>query len=141
MTIDKQQPLVVAAYGSGGAGIKQINQAIGAAWEKVLADPDAHKEAADLLGVPFEELAERFPTSPYEAKPSQAGFGPLETALLVFVGNVAYDVAKELAKKAAEGALRTVWERVVQPKVKLLLPSAGLGSEKKLDEKRDADTT
>jgi hypothetical protein len=132
-------PLVVDGYGSGAPGTAKLNQAIEVAWRDVLADPDSRREAAAILGIEPDELAKHFPVSPYEAEPNEAGFGPVEAAILVFVGNVAYDVAKGLAKKGVDAALSAMWKKVIRPKVEGLLPWGALDGNKPVDRKGQDD--
>jgi hypothetical protein len=135
MGADDKLQRMVAGYGKGGAGIKQLNEAIGTAWGEVLGDPDASRKAAAALGIRPDELATRFPASPYKAEPNESGFGPVETAILIFASTVAYDLAKDLTKAAADAGLRALW-KTIQPKVEGLLPLGGLGDEKKVDDKK-----
>jgi hypothetical protein len=134
MAIEKDGRVALVGYDSTGvAGAPQLNKEIKTAWQDILDNADDRRRAADILGLADpEQLRSRLPNAPFEVEPNEGGLGPIEIALLVFAGNVAYDVAKDLAKKGAEAALFSLWKEVVKPKIEEQFPDSGLGAEKEI---------
>ena len=124
----------IIGYGSGVVGVDELNAKVDDVWHGVLADSRAREEAGRILGIAPDDLERKFPTSPFEVRTNEAGLGPVETAILVFVGAVAYDLVKGVAKSAVKETLRILWQKVVKPQVENYLPLGAFGSEAYLDE-------
>ena len=127
----------IIGYGSGVVGVDELNAKVDDVWHGVLADSRAREEAGRILGIAPDDLERKFPTSPFEVRTNEAGLGPVETAILVFVGAVAYDLVKGVAKSAVKETLRILWQKVVKPQVENYLPLGAFGSEAYLDEPGD----
>jgi hypothetical protein len=129
--MDNQEPVPIAGYGTGRSNAPQINGAITSAWGEILRDPNSAAEAASILKVPVEELPNM---PPYFAEPYEGGTGVVETALIIFayklVDDVAYDLVKDVAKDAVKGALKVLWDDIVQERVEDQLESGGFGPER-----------
>ena len=135
---DEAVPLI--GYGTGVVGVAELNHKIGEAWREVLADPRAKEEAAKILGIKLSDLEKEIPASPFEVRANEAGLGPVETAILVFVGAVVYDLAKDAAKDAVKAAFRSLWQKVIKNKVEKYLPLGAFGKEVDVNDSGDKKT-
>jgi hypothetical protein len=120
--------MLVAAYGTGNVGVPRLNLELHHVWKEILGDALMRKQAAQALGMLPDEFAKAYPNSPFQFTAKEAGFGPVETAILVFVTAVAHDVIKDVAKDAAKTAFVSLWE-IIKPKVEWNLPPNALGPE------------
>lgn len=124
-------------YTTGSVDAQELNEQVGRAWSEILQDPAARAEAASLLQVPIHRLQEAGTAPPVSLKPEESGTGVVETAVIVFVTTVGYDLLKDLTKDAAKAALLTLWERVIKPRVERILPLGAFGEESRI---QDAST-
>jgi hypothetical protein len=124
-----ERSIAIVGYGSGVAGTDELNEEADRAWRQVLADPRTTEQAANLLGVAPSDLAKKLPTSPFEFKTNAAGLGPVEIGVIVFAGNVTYDLAKEIARAALKAALIELWQKLIKPRIERRLPLGALGKE------------
>lgn len=135
---DAAIPLI--GYGTGVVGVAELNDKVGEAWREVLADPRAKEAAAKILGIKPGDLEKEIPASPFEVRATEAGLGPVETAILVFAGAVAYDLAKDAAKYPVKAAFRSLWQKVIKPKVEEHLPLGAFGKEADISDSEDIKT-
>ena len=137
MTSSSEGANALVTYGDNVVGVVQLNNTIELAWAGILKDPRARAEAAEILAVAPEDLEKLLPTAPVQVDSAESGFGPLETAIIVFVSAVAYDVAKDFAKTAVKAALLTLWEKAIRPRVENMLPLGSLGNEVRSEGTKD----
>jgi len=127
---DEEKQIEIASYASGAADLVQINDAVQKAWEQIVDDPVTRAEAAELLGRRPEDLPRR---SPFSARPSEAGLGVVETALLIvavdFARDLGYDMLKDAAKETVKSALKSLWNQLLKERVEEGLPTGGIGPE------------
>jgi hypothetical protein len=101
------------------------------AWQAILSDSSARREAAETLGLSEAELSRRFSHSPFSAKGAEQGLTGVEIAVFIVVGDVVKDVAKDVLKDSAKAGLRKLWG-LIKERVQLSAPADALGAERKL---------
>jgi hypothetical protein len=89
----------IAAYGTGAAGIVKLRRELQLAWDEVRSQEEAVAEIAKILQVNPSQIA-TLDEPLVKLKVGQSGLGVVETAIIVFVGHVLYDVSKDLTKDA-----------------------------------------
>jgi hypothetical protein len=135
-----EEPIAILGYGGGFVGADELNSEADKAWREMLADPRTREQAAKLLDVTPGDLAKKLPASPFEFKTNEAGLGPVELGLIVFAGNVAYDLAKEVARTALKTALVEIWRKLIKPRIESQLPLGALGNEADVGDPGDKRT-
>jgi hypothetical protein len=127
----KENQMLIAAYGSGVVGVPKLKLELQRVWTEVLSGPATREEAARALKLPDAELVNALREPPFELTPSEAGLGPVESALLVFASGLAYDVVKDVTKEATKASFVALW-KLVKQKLELNLPQDAIGKEVKL---------
>ena len=136
---DAEPGQVVAGYATGTVPVAELNRELAAAWNSLLSDPLAVADAARAIGVSTDDFR-KLDRPLFELGVRQQGLGVVETAIVVFVGQIALDVGKDLAKDALEAGLKKLWS-FVKARMELSLPLHAFGREAKLDEDGDGSTS
>lgn len=124
----RREPLL--GYATGSSDPEDLSRGLQQAWDEILGDPVALSQAADILRVPQADLAAYQHKPPVGVQTGESGTGGVETAVIVFVTAVGYDVLKDVVKDVAKAALTELWRRVIKPRVERHLPLGAFGDEK-----------
>jgi len=101
-------PVEVATYRSGGESPDTVAEELESAWRTIRSDPDSLAEAAQLSGIPAQEL-EALSDPPFSVRAKQQGFAGVDDAVMIVAGAILVDLAKDIAKDAARDGLRKLW--------------------------------
>jgi predicted ArsR family transcriptional regulator len=135
---DAESRRVVAGYATGTAPVNELNSEMAVAWRSLLEDPVFIADAAQTLGVSAEALR-ALDRPPFELRAKQQGLGAVETAIIVFLGQAAIELGKDLMKDAAKKGLKQIWSRI-KAKMELNLSLSAFGPEAKVEEAGDVPT-
>lgn len=133
--VETEDGKIIAAYATGTAPVAELNQELANAWRELLEDPSFVADAARMLEIRPEDLR-AFDRPPFELSPGEQGSGPVETAVIVFASQVAFDLGKDLAKEAVKEGLKQLWS-FIRTKMELKLPLGAFGRETKVEEAGD----
>lgn len=107
---------VIAAYGTGAAGIVKLRRELQAAWNELRSQEATAAEIAKILQIDPSRIA-TLEEPPVQLEVGQSGLGAVETAILVYVSNVVYDLSKDITKDAIKAAARHIWRCILIPKM------------------------
>jgi hypothetical protein len=128
---------LIAGYATGTAPKAELNERLATVWNEVRHDPALVADAARALGVTPDELRS-LEQPPFAIGARQQGIGVVETAIIVFVADVAYDLTKDIAKDAARAALKRLWD-FTKVRIESGLPLGAFGREVRPDEVQNRD--
>lgn len=135
---DYESKRVVTSYATGTAPLEELSAEMVAAWRSLLDDSDFAEEAARTLGTTVENVR-TLSDPPFELRPGHQGLGVVETAIVVFIGQAALDLGKDLVTDAAKAGLKKLWGRI-KTRMGLGLPLSAFGSEGEVEEAGDVPT-
>src|SRR6202020_776159 len=127
MIVDRSE---FVKYHKGSASIKDINSAIEVAWDEIIRDPEARREAETLLGLKQGSLTDSN-SAPFVAQVEGSGLSGAEAvALLVlwdFAKDLGYDLAKDATKQMVVRGAKALWVGLMRPRVEQELPADSVG--------------